>query len=287
MDRRIHPFRPGLAAQYLRGRVKAAHYAPGVERTVLRGATALRRDPAPGAPLESELLFGESVTVYDQCDGWAWLQNATDGYVGYARSEALGPRAAPATHWLCTLRSYVYDEPDLKSPTRDLLSLCASLRVTAQNGTFSELSGGGWIHSGHILPVGEFASDPVAVALRFLGTAYLWGGRTSIGLDCSALIQLALARCGQAVPRDTDLQAAQIGSAVDFDGDEAVLQRGDLVYWPGHAGLWIDADRFLHANATDMMVSIAPLATVAAHIKAAQGDAITIIRRPSPGFGTV
>jgi cell wall-associated NlpC family hydrolase len=280
MDRRLHPFRPGLAAEYLRGRVDAARYAPGVERTVVRGAAALRRAPDPGAPLESELLCGEAVIVYDQLDGWAWLQNATDGYVGYAASDALGLRTAPATHRIAALRSYVYGEPDLKAPPQDLLSLCATVRVTERRGAFSGLTGGGWVHSGHLSPVDEFAQDPVSVAWQFLGTPYLWGGRTSIGLDCSALIQLALASCGQAVARDTDLQAAQIGNPVAFDGGEAALRRGDLVYWPGHAGLWIDQDRFLHANATDMMVAVAPLATVAAQIQAAQGGAIAVIRRP-------
>ena len=280
MDRRIHPFRPGLAAEYLRGRVDAARYAPGMERTVARGATALRRDPDPGAPLESELLYGETVTVYDESEGWAWLQNATDGYVGYVASDALGPRTAPATHRLTALRSYVHGEPDLKAPPQDLLSLCATVQVTERRGAFSGLSGGGWVHSGHLSPVDEFESDPVSVALRFLGTPYLWGGRTSIGLDCSALIQLALASCGQAVARDTDFQAAQIGNPVAFYGDQAALRRGDLVYWLGHAGLWIDQDRFLHANATDMMVAVAPLTTVAAHIQAIQGDAIATVRRP-------
>lgn len=280
MDRRIHPFRPDLAAEHLRGKVDAARFAPGVERTVLRGYTALRSAPSPDAALDSELLRGESVTVYDEADGWAWLQNAADGYVGYAASDALGPREAPATHRLTALRSYLYPAPDLKAPPLDLLSICATIRVIEQNGAFSRLDGGGWVHTGHLTPIGEFATDPVCVALLFLGTPYLWGGRTSIGLDCSALIQLALASCGQAVPRDSDLQAADIGGAVAFDGDQAVLRRGDLVYWPGHAGIWIDQDRFLHANATDMMVAIAPLATVAAHIQAVEGNPIAAIRRP-------
>ena len=280
LDRRIHPFRPDLAAEHLRGRIDAPRYAPGVERTVVRGIAALRRAPAPDAPLDSELLFGETVTVYDEADGWAWARNATDGYVGYAASDALGPRAAPATHRLSALRSYLYSEPDLKAPTRDLLSLCAMVRVVERHGAFCRLAGGGWVHCGHLAPVGEFARDPVCVALRFLGTPYLWGGRTSIGLDCSALIQLALASCGRAAPRDSDLQAESIGAAIAFNGDEATLRRGDLVYWPGHAGLWIDQNCFLHANATDMMVAIAPLATVAAHIKAAEGNAIVAVRRP-------
>jgi hypothetical protein len=280
MDRRIQPFRPNLAAEHLRGTVDAARYVAGVERTVRRGHAALRRAPAADAPLDSELLYGETVTVYDESEGWAWLQNATDGYVGYVASDALGPRAAPATHRLSALRGYVHREPDLKAPPQDLLSICATVRVTERHGAFRGLEGGGWVHGAHLSPVDEFEADPVCVALRFLGAPYLWGGRTSIGLDCSALIQLALASCGTAAPRDSDLQAAEIGDAVAFEGDDAMLRRGDLVYWPGHAGIWIDPDRFLHANATDMMVAIAPLATVAAHIEAVDGNVIASVRRP-------
>ena len=136
------------------------------------------------------------------------------------------------------------------------------------------------LQDAHLAPLGDYESDHAAVALRFLGAPYLWGGKTSIGLDCSGLIQLSLGRCGRDVARDSDMQAASIGEAVEYSGDEAVLKRGDLVFWRGHAGIWIDPARFVHANATDMMVAVAPLAEIAARIETTSGETVSTVRRP-------
>ncbi len=280
LDSRVNPFRPDLAGEHLRERVSAARYASGVRRTVTRGSAALRHAARDDAPLDTELLRGQSVTVYEDAEGWSWLQNETDGYVGYALSRALGDQAEPPTHQLAVLRSYLFPAPDLKTPPLDLLSMTATMRVVGRAGGFSELDDGGWIYSAHLAPLGEYESDHAAVALRFLGAPYLWGGKTSTGLDCSGLIQLALGRCGQSVARDSDMQAASIGDAIEFSGDEAVLKRGDLVFWRGHAGIWIDPARFVHANATDMMVAVAPLAEIAARIESTSGEAVSAVRRP-------
>ncbi len=281
LDPRINPYRADLAAARLRGQVSAARFVSGTQKAVLKGSTPLRRTPEINAALDTELLFGELVTVYEERAGWAWLQSETDDYVGYTESVALGDPPGPATHSLAVLRSYVFPEPDLKIPPLDLLSMGASVVVVGEDGAYSQMASGGWVYSRHLAKLDDVEADHVEIALRFMGTPYLWGGKTSIGLDCSGLIQVALARCGQAVPRDTDMQEAAIGAAITYTGDNAELQRGDLVFWPGHAGIWIDANRFVHANATDMMVAVAPLSHVAAYIEDATGDRISSVRRPS------
>lgn len=283
LDPRTNPFRADLAADHLRETVSVDRYVPAVRKSVILGCTPLRRTPSHSAPLDTELLLGEPVGVYEDKDGWSWVQAETDHYVGYTQSAALGDAPARPTHTLSALRSYIFPEPDLKKPPLDLISMTAALAICGQSGGYSELAGGGWIYSKHLAPLTQIESDPAAVAQRFLGTPYLWGGKTSIGLDCSGLVQVSLARCGLAVPRDTGMQENAIGDAVHFAGDESVLQRGDLVYWPGHVGIWIDRDRFIHANATDMMVAIAPLRDVAAHIERMTGDPIRSVRRPRLG----
>ena len=280
LDPRIHPFRDDIAAEHLRDRISADRYVSATRKSVVSGSVPLRRAPRETAPLDTELLHGEAVDVYEEKDGWSWLQAKTDGYVGFTPSALLGAPLGPPTHIVAVLRTYMFPIPDPKTPPIDMLSMNAALNVCGQSGAYCELAGGGWVYSRHLASVGDFEPDPVAVAVRFLGTPYLWGGKTSVGLDCSGLIQLSLARCGLAVLRDTAMQESTIGESVDFDGDESVLARSDLIYWPDHAGIWIDTERFVHANATDMMVSIAPLREVAAYIAEATGDRIRAVRRP-------
>lgn len=278
-DPRTHAFRPDLADAALEGRVEAERYVEGERYQVAAGHLPLRTAPAANARLGSELLFGEVVTVFEIRDGWAWLRNETDDYVGYAPAEALSPTVHPATHAVGVLRTYLFPEPDIKSPPTDLLSMNAAVAVARTEGGLSGLAGGGWVWSAHLCPLGEFDSDPGAVARKFMGAPYLWGGRTSLGLDCSGLVQMALARCGIAAPRDTDMQQAALGQPLDYDGDQSVLRRNDLVFWPGHVGFWLDARTFLHANATDMMVAAAPFDAVIRHVRKATGHAVSAVRR--------
>ena len=280
IDPRTNPYRADIAAAYLQGRVTAAKFVPPVAKAVIVGNAPIRREPRDNAPLDTELQFGERVEIYEDKEGWSWLQSMTDGYVGYTPSDMLGDTPAAPTHTLNVLRSYLFKEPDLKTPPRTVLSMTATVTILEKMNGYCALAGGGWVYARHLVSAREFETDPVTVAHRFLGTPYLWGGKSSIGLDCSALVQLSLARCGLSVPRDTGMQENAIGNPVEFRGDEDIFERGDLVYWPGHVGIWIAADRFIHGNATDMMVAIAPLRDVATSIEDATGDTIRSVRRP-------
>ena len=278
-DTRVNAWRPDLADIRLRGTVRADRFVAGKRRQNTAGSLSLRKAPQPEARQVSELLHGEIVQVFEIRDGWAWIQSEDDLYVGYAAADRLSEEIHPPTHRVKALRSFVYPEPDLKSPALDLLSMNAWVTVTGQDGRFSRLAGGNWMWSGHLATPGDVELDHAAVAMRFMGTPYLWGGRTSIGLDCSGLAQMALARCGRPAPRDSDMQQATLGVPVAFDGDESVLNRGDLVFWPGHVGIWLSPDLFVHANGSDMMVSAGPLRDIARRIEKETGDPIAAIRR--------
>ena len=280
LDPRLNAYRPDLADAALRGQIDATSYTEGRPGRVAAGRTPLLTRPSTESRMDSELLFGEAVTVFEVRDGWAWLQSQEDGYVGYAHADHLDDAAGAPTHRVSALRTFLFAEPDLKSPVRDVLSMNSLLCERERKAGFIGLATGGWVWANHAAAMGEHESDHGAVALRFLGAPYLWGGRSSIGLDCSGLVQMALARCGKTAPRDSDMQACKSGAPVAFDGDYSVLRYGDHVIWPGHCGLWLDEDRFVHANATDMMVSVGPLAEVAAHIERIEGHRISAVRRP-------
>lgn len=277
-DPRLHVYRQDLAADSLRGRVDVPRYVEGTVRQVVAGVVPLRKEPRHDAPLETELLFGETVTVYEEREGWAWAQADGDSYVGYAAAEALSPAVNRTTHRVASLRTFLYPAPDIKAPPLDMVSMNALVSVQAENGRFSQLAGGQFVTSAHVAPLGAAESDFVDVAERFLGTPYLWGGRTSIGVDCSGLIQLSLHAAGIECPRDTDMQEARLGQPLPDPRDQSSFQRGDLIFWKGHMGVMIDDDRLLHANAHHMAVAIEPVGEAIARIAANEGP-VTSVRR--------
>lgn len=276
-DRRRHAYRADLAAETLRGLVEAKRFVKGEPRQVGAPSLPLRREPRFDATLDTEALLGETVTIYDESEGWAWVQLARDGYVGYMPSEGLTSRLAAPTHRIAVLRTYVYSEPGAKTPPLSLLSLNARFTSSGADGKFLALAGRGYVFAGHAVPIGEVAPDFVAVAQAFLGTPYLWGGRTSVGLDCSGLVQLAVEAAGYAAPRDADMQAAELGRAIDWR-PSTKLRRGDLVFWEGHVGIMTSAKDFLHANAFHMAVEVEPFGAARRRIKAA-GYEVTCVRR--------
>jgi cell wall-associated NlpC family hydrolase len=266
--------RADLAAASLRGKVEAARFVEGRPRRVVHGAAPLRRSPSREASLDTEALYGEDVVVYEERDGWAWAQLARDCYVGYLPDDCLGEPAVP-THRVAVPRSFAYPGPSIKLPPVLALSMGARLTITAQAGDFALAADGSHIHAAHLAPLAAMSADFVAVAERFLETPYLWGGRTSQGVDCSGLAQTALAEAGIQAPRDSDMQEAALGATVAFDQSLAGLQRGDLVFWKGHVGIMRDSATLLHANGYHMRVVSEPLRVARDRTK----DAISSIRR--------
>ncbi len=282
LDRRTTAARPDLADERLRGIVEAARFVAGKARRVAAPAAALRGEPRPDMPMDTELLMGEPFTVFDENDeGWAWGQSGADGYVGWVASEALGSSDPEPTHRVAALRSFVYPGPSLKLPAQACLSLNAEVAVLARENGYARLAGGGFVHDGHLAPRASREPDFVAVAERFLHTPYLWGGKTSIGLDCSALVQMSLRAAGVSAPRDSDMQERELGDPVAFDEALAGLRRGDVVFWKGHVAIMRDPLTMIHANGYHMAVAIEPLREARDRIAQKSFGPVTAIRRLS------
>jgi len=270
-DHRVTPVRADLAAAHLKGQVDAPRYAEGKKFSIGAGRTALRMRPTDDAAQDSELLFGESFTVYDRANGWVWGQAANDLYVGYVRENALmTPFVAEAN--VTALMAPVFAAADLKTPVRELLPLNAAVPFKGRQGDYVKIADGAWLHQRHLEPIGQ--TDFVAVAKRFVGVPYVWGGKTAAGLDCSGLIQTALQAVGKAAPRDTDMMEKALGELTAL----SQVRRGDLVFWKGHMGVMLDESRLLHANAFHMTVAIEPLDDAVARIKPTAG-AVTSVKR--------
>lgn len=278
-DPRLTPARNDLAAAHLQGVVVAERYAQGRKMTIVSAIADLRRSPEHDAPIDTQALLGECVTLYEEEEGWGWVQLARDGYVGYVSSGVLAEGPPRASHRVAVNRTFVYPWRDMKLPVLEAFPLGALVAVREVSHGFAQIADAGYVFAHHLVPIDAKSSDFVAVAERLLHAPYLWGGKTSLGIDCSGLVQLSLGEAGILAPRDTDLQEKALGLDLAFDEGLAGLRRGDLVFWRGHVGIMRDAATLLHANAHHMMVASEPLREARDRILAKTGAPIISIKR--------
>ena len=281
LDRRLNAFRPDLADARLQGRVEAARFAAGTEARVVVPVLGLRNAPRTDAGLDTQLILGEEVRVFEEADGFAWVQAGRDSYVGYVEAAGLAaPAAHAATHVVTVPRTFLYVEADMKTRATAALSLGSRLAIvgaaTTRGTDYALTDTGEAVVAAHLRPAGEVFSDHVAVAGMLERTPYLWGGTSAFGIDCSGLVQLSLLMAGRSAPRDTDMQAAALGAPLD---DPAALRRGDLVFWKGHVAIVADGDAIVHASGHAMMVVREPLAEAVKRIARLYGRP-TGFRRP-------
>jgi len=281
-DRRLTPARPDLAARFLEGRVVAERFVDGRLMQVKEGVVDVKREPRPDASLDTQTLYGDTVTVYDEEEGWAWAQLSSDGYVGWVAANTLWSQIYEPTHRICVPRSFIYPRPGIKDPPLLAAPLGAALRIVDERDNFLVTSEGGFVFPLHLARIGDHAPDFVAVAETLTGAPYLWGGKSSLGIDCSGLVQMSLLLAGVNAPRDTDMQEAALGAPVDIESG-APLQRGDLVFWKGHVGIMRNETILLHANATHMLVASEPLALVRERNISAGAGAVTSVKRLTTG----
>jgi cell wall-associated NlpC family hydrolase len=289
-DPRLTPARPDLAARFLDGRIKAARYADGQDFEIVDALAPLREAASSDAMLLTQALKGERVTIYDRDhEGWAWGQLNRDGYVGWLPDRALAKPGAALTHQVTSLRTFAFPGPSIKLPPIETLVMGGAVTVIRQTGGFAVTREGWYLPAQHLGSLAHRAADFVAVAEAFVGTPYLWGGRSSLGIDCSGLVQLALQASGRDCPRDSDMQLKSLGEAVDEAQQEALhetlgcgevsrLARGDLIFWNGHVAIVRDAASLVHANAHHMATAIEAIRDAVSRIRQSGSEIVAIKR---------
>ena len=287
LDRNLFAVKDDLCAAHLADRFPNLTARAPAFYQVSAGIAPIRKAPAYDAEQASQTLPGFSVAIYDEHGEFGWGQSLEDGYVGWFPMEALSAPVVTSSHRVTALRTYAYSGPSVKAQPHFLISLNGRVTVEERTERFSQIARTGWVANRHLAPLDhDFAEDWVDVARTFLGSPYQWGGRESLGLDCSGLVVSALGACGVPAPRDSYMQAKWLGEPIleQPTSHRIILetaQAGDFLFWKGHVG-FVGGDgsglTLIHSNATHVCVVEEGLANALDWLEAAAGPA-TALRR--------
>ena len=249
MDPRLTPANEIVACSTLKGKinhsnfVEAKNYQVNVSFVDLLGS--------PDGKRNRQLIYGSKVKYFSAAKGWAFIQNTYDNYVGYVPESTIASETQK-THIVTAPLAHVFMEPNIKSKNIEILPLAARVSGEMIGNGFLETELG-WISVSQLKRKTELSKDPIEVSKLLQNAPYLWGGNTTLGIDCSGLIQISLLLCGIDCPGDSDQQMNTLGQNIDIGSPR---KKGDIIFWKGHVAWALNERQILHANAYHMATVI-------------------------------
>ena len=232
---------------------------------IIKPSVSMRLKYSHDSSLETECLFGETVEPLEEHLDWVYCKLITDNYHGWIKKSGLG-HLKKATHRVFVKRTFIYKKRNEKSNCVQYLPMGAQLHVNNIKFDWAEIhflikntEQIGYVPLKHIVPLNHKTKNWVKKAEELIGIPYKWGGRDSLGLDCSALLQIAYQTYGKTLPRNTVDQVMIPKKPVE---NFNCIERGCVIFWKGHVGIMASKTNCIHSNAFHMQVTKEPLINI-------------------------
>ena len=209
--------------------------------------------PSNNSETLSQILYGEKFKVLKNQKNWVKIKTNFDNYIGYIKKNYFYKNFKP-TFKIKKTKSRIFIKKKNKFlPTKNYLFFASGISVLNKNKKLIEFKKDRWVKKSDIVKIDHLEKNYLKIIKLFKSSKYLWGGKTSDGIDCSALIQNYFYYNRIFFPRDTK---DQIKFCKRKKGKN--FSKGDIIFWKGHVGICLNKSKFIHAYGPKKKVVVMP-----------------------------
>ena len=219
--------------------------------------------PKQNSKLSSQMLYGEKFKILKNKGHWLKIKTNYDNYTGYIRKKKFLTKEFVPIFKVSSKKTEIFTKRNKKLiKTNRFLFFASRIKKIEENKNFIEFEKNKWIKKKHLKKIKFFENNSNKIFKLFLNSKYLWGGKTSDGIDCSSLIQIYFFYNGVFFPRDTKDQIKYCKKKI-----KKKFTKGDIIFWKGHVGACLNQIKFIHAYGPRKKVLIMPTNETIQHIR--------------------
>ncbi|MBD1135578.1 C40 family peptidase [Pelagibacterales bacterium SAG-MED47] len=215
--------------------------------------TNIYSKPCLKSEVTSQILYGEKFKVLSKKRNWVKIKTSFDNYKGFIKKDKFYKNFKPSFK-IYKLKSKIFKKKKNNFiPINKFLFFGTGIVALSKGKNYIEYKKNMWIKKKDLKKINHVEKKFIKVLKLFLGCKYMWGGKTSNGIDCSALIQIYFYYNRIFFPRDTKDQIQFCKKKINKK-----INKGDIIFWKGHVGMCINQSKFIHAYGPKKKVLIMP-----------------------------
>ena len=212
-------------------------------------------EPKKSSKVSSQLIYGEKFQIISRSKNYLKIKNFYDRYIGYIKFNNFRSKYKP-THKVVCLKSRIYLQKKGKTkPSNTFLPFLSEIEILKAKKNLIMFENNKWIKRKEVLPIDRKMNDFSRIFKLFLNCPYRWGGKSYMGIDCSALIQMYYKFNRKFFPRDT-IDQIKIKKGYKI---KKSYSKGDIIFWNGHVAVCLNNRMLIHAYGPRKKVLIMPI----------------------------